>query len=259
MRCVVNGEPLKSSSSVASTYSVLEEDEFTLSNSFVVDLHVGFSDVQLQWKKTGGSSSKWNIINSANFASTQSMSISVLADYKQLVYVHDKKDAYISESDMWVDLTDGLNFKTERASSVAISYSVSVQPQLGAIIRGQNQEYLSVRVVVDNVPYRDGSTVFGDIVLKYYIVLQLILILCLIRNKYLESICWEYFWKAFASITCRATSDKAAVATHWVDIQCMGVQSIFPYGLRKPQKSFCCRRKLCPCNKLVICARNFIS
>jgi hypothetical protein len=162
MRCAVNGSPLKASSSVASTYFVLQNDEFTLSSSFVVDLPIGFSDLQLQWRKSGKSSSKWSIINPANFAQGQSMSISVIADYKQLQFVHEKKDAYLSESETWVDLTDTLDFQTERSSNVAVSYSLSVQPQLGAIIRGQNQETVSVRIIVDNVPYRDGSTVFGN-------------------------------------------------------------------------------------------------
>lgn len=162
MRCVVNGNPLKASSSLASTYFVLQKDEFTLSSSFVVDLPIGFSELQLEWRKTGGSNSKWSIINPANFARGQSMSISVVADYKQLLFVHEKKDAYLSESKTWVDLTDSLDFRTKRSSNVAVSYSLTVQPQLGAIIRGQHQETVSVRIIVDNVPYRDGSAVFGN-------------------------------------------------------------------------------------------------
>jgi hypothetical protein len=162
LRCVVNGIPQKVSSSLASSYFVLDKDEFTVTNSFVVELLSGYSDVYLEWKKQGVSNSRWEVVNSANFSPGQSLSLSILADYKQLVYVHEKKDAYIRDKDTWIDVSDLLPFYTESHSNVVVGYSMAVLPQLGAIVRGENQDMIAVRIVVDDVPYRDGSSVFGQ-------------------------------------------------------------------------------------------------
>ena len=44
---------------------------------------------------------------------------------------------------------------------VYIGYSISVEPQLAAIIKGESREYISSRIILDNIPFKDGSAIFG--------------------------------------------------------------------------------------------------
>jgi hypothetical protein len=149
---------------MVTSYFVSVNNIFSVEKSFSVTIPQGYSQIILQWKKVKESSqSTWYLRNVYNSGSSygRSFSISAIADFKEIHYLKEKKDFYLTDDEIWKDLTSSLEFNVFLKGTVYIGYSISVEPQLAAIIKGESREYISSRIILDNIPFKDGSAIFG--------------------------------------------------------------------------------------------------
>ena len=164
IRCLINQNPSQISSSMVTSYFVSVNNIFSVEKSFPVTMPQGYSQIILQWKKVKESSqSTWYLRNVYNSGSSygRSFSISAIADFKEIHYLKEKKDFYLTDDEIWKDLTSTLEFNVFLKGTVYIGYSINVEPQLAAIIKGESREYISSRIILDNIPFKDGSAIFG--------------------------------------------------------------------------------------------------
>lgn len=159
VRCKVDGVPLRASSALTSNYDVESKVAVRLSSLFASNLSAGSHDFMLQWKRTGSRMHKWTV---ANDVASPSYSIIAHAEYERVSFIHEMQDAHISTPETWKFMTKSLNFYVPRDSSVTVSYSAVVQPQLLSFIKDRSMEYLTLRPVVDSTPYVEGTQTFGS-------------------------------------------------------------------------------------------------
>ena len=157
VRCMIDGVAYRSSSSFAFSYLVNEKNIATLAASFVVPFVAGNHSVSMQWKKLGNSVEEW-IFSSSSGAG---LAISVQADHSQIWSKNELNDKFISSNGHWQTLTSNIEFNTSVKQQVTIGYTVSAQPQLGALIKDRNVELLTIRISVDGIAYTEGSESHG--------------------------------------------------------------------------------------------------
>lgn len=158
VRCLVDGMPYRYSSSMASTYDVDGRIFSHLSAVFVANLSANSHQISLQWKKIGDNIKKWVVSTSAVNAG---YSMVAQADFASVNYVHESSDAYLYETDTWKNLSRNMTFSLVEDSSVTLSYSVTLQPQLASFVKDRAVEFISTRATVDGVAYTDSGETFG--------------------------------------------------------------------------------------------------
>ena len=60
---------------------------------------------------------------------------------------------------MWIDITDSVSFDMKHGTNTVLGYTMTASPQLAAIVKSEAQESIAVRLVVDNIPYREGASI----------------------------------------------------------------------------------------------------
>ena len=158
LRCVIDDVAYRSSSSYGFSYLVTEVTPVTLASSFAVELPAGNHSITLQWKKTGVGIEKWVFASSSSNAG---LAISVQADHSQIWYKSEMNDKFISSNSQWQSLSSAIEFSVPTEQQVTIGYTVIVQPQLGALIKDRNVEFLTIRISLDGIPYIEGSESHG--------------------------------------------------------------------------------------------------
>lgn len=154
IRCTVDNIPYRSSSSYISTYATEERIVRELSGVFVANLSAKSHLISLQWKKSGSQISRWTM---APTISSTSFSISLIADHDKLWFCQETANSIINVNGLWKSLSGTVDIKLDEESKVITGYSVTVQPQVALLLKDRRQEYISMRLVVDGIPYHEGA------------------------------------------------------------------------------------------------------
>ena len=154
IRCTVDNIPYRSSSSYISTYATEERIVRELSGVFVANLSAKSHLISLQWKKSGSQISRWTM---APTISSTSFSISLIADHDKLWFCQETANSIINVNGLWKSLSETVDIKLDEESKVITGYSVTVQPQVALLLKDRRQEYISMRLVVDGIPYHEGA------------------------------------------------------------------------------------------------------
>jgi hypothetical protein len=158
VRCMIDGTPLRHSSSSATTYLVEQRMFFSLSSTFAVNLTADNHTISLQWKKTGTRLEKWVIqTNGANSKFT----VTAQADFDAVSYAHETKDEFLYTVDTWKDLSNEVAFSVDRERIVTIGYSFLVQPQLLSFVKDRAMEYVMSRLAIDGTAFLESGETFG--------------------------------------------------------------------------------------------------
>jgi hypothetical protein len=162
IRCLIDNTPYRSSSSYISTYAT---DDFLvkeLSGVFAANLSANTHVILLQWKKTGNQISKFRIAVPTN---SLSYSLSAMVDYHQLWFDSEFSIFMLNVNNNWKPLSNLLYFIVDdrNSSDMLLGYSVNVQPQIAAFIKDGRQDYISSRILVDGIPFTEGSSTFSTL------------------------------------------------------------------------------------------------
>ena len=158
IRCILDGSPLRYSSSYISTYSVENQISATLSSSFTANLTASNHTVALQWKKIGHQVDKWAI---ATTGGSSGFSFVVQAQHATAHALHESKDRFRYSPGVWAPLTDVLTFFVDVTREVVLRYSVTVQPQVSSVIKDRSMELLMTRLSVDGTVLEETADAFG--------------------------------------------------------------------------------------------------
>ena len=156
IRCVIDGIPYRSSSAYLSSYVTEERYVRQVSGSFVANLSLSsIHTVSLQWKKLGSQMSVWRIaLNDQD--RTLGYSLSAMADHLNLWYREET-------TNVWRPLSEVVPFTMSTEKAVVFGYTVVVQPQLKGFLLDRLSEYVMTRIVIDGVPYQEGSDTFSTV------------------------------------------------------------------------------------------------
>ena len=69
----------------------------------------------------------------------------------------------LSINNIWRPLSDIVPFTMSTEKAVVFGYSVVVQPQLKGFVMDRVSEYIMTRIVIDGVPYQEGSDTFSTV------------------------------------------------------------------------------------------------
>ncbi|KAJ1432957.1 hypothetical protein B484DRAFT_327005, partial [Ochromonadaceae sp. CCMP2298] len=158
VRCLIDGVPLRYSSSFASTYLVEQRMFSSASSSFAANLSSGQHTVALQWKKTGSQIERWSV---QTVGPNSQFSISAQADFDMLDYAHESNDQVLYTADAWKPMSDSMVFTVDRQRSVTVGYAATAQPQLLSFIKDRTMEYITSRLVIDGTPLLESAETFG--------------------------------------------------------------------------------------------------
>lgn len=166
IRCLIDEIPYRSSSAYISSYITEERFIKELSNTFVVNLTSNIDHIiQLQWKKIGNSMNKWIIVKSLDNSSTLTYSLNAIADHQKLLFSSETTNSIINTNGIWKHLSNDISFSIDKNNTnIIIGYSVIVQQQIKNFIKGDKRlEYISSRIVIDNIPYNEGSMTYSTV------------------------------------------------------------------------------------------------
>ncbi|CAM9173657.1 unnamed protein product [Ascophyllum nodosum] len=159
VRLVVDGLPMRHSATYTSPVGSYESYVDTLGGHLVVELGGGNHSVGLQWKKSAhGVVTSWSNRPSSHDGFAGGRSIIVTAQHHFMWHSAGFTNARISETGTWEAVPElTLTFLLPELASIRVLYSISVMPEYIYLNEArQSAEYLTARLVVDGVAYRES-------------------------------------------------------------------------------------------------------
>eukprot|EP01032_Pedospumella_encystans_P014576 gene14576-16731_t len=158
IRCLIDGVPLRYSSSVSTTYLVEQRMLASLSATFAANLSATNHTIILQWKKTGNQLDKWVLQTDGP---NSKFIIAAQADFDKVSHLHELNDEFLFTPDVWKPLSGVLSFYVDRERTVTLGYSFTVQPQLFSFVKDRTMEYIMSRISVDGTAFVESGETFG--------------------------------------------------------------------------------------------------